>query len=224
MKIAEWPVTERPREKLLTKGASSLSDAELLAILLRTGAPGLSAVDLGRELLTRFTSIRNLLDASQTDLCNIHGLGTTKYANLKAALELSSRYLEENLKRESPLSSPDSTRIFLKSRLRSYQHEVFACIFMDNRHRLIAFEEMFSGTIDGASVYPREVVKRCLQLNAAAVIFAHNHPSGVAEPSHADIQITRRLTDSLALVDIRVLDHFIIGDSTIISFAERGLI
>jgi DNA repair protein RadC len=159
MKIADWPATERPREKLLAKGASSLSDAELLAILLKTGAPGRSAVDLGRELLAHFTSIRNLLDASQTDLCNINGLGTTKYANLKAALELSRRYLEENLKRESPLSSPDSTRKFLKSRLRSYQHEVFACICMDNRHRLIAFEEMFSGTIDGASVYPREVVK-----------------------------------------------------------------
>jgi DNA repair protein RadC len=224
MKIAQWPESERPREKLLAKGASSLSDAELLAILLNTGVLGQSAVDLGRVLLSRFTSIRNLLDASQNDLCKIHGLGTAKYANLKAALELSRRYLEENLKRESPLSSPDSTRNFLKSRLRSYQHEVFACIFMDNRHRLIAFEELFAGTIDGASVYPREVVKRCLHLNAAAVIFAHNHPSGVAEPSHADIQITRRLTDSLALVEIRVLDHFIIGDSTIISFAERGLI
>lgn len=224
MKIADWPESERPREKLLTRGPASLSDAELLAIFLRTGIQGKSAVDLARELLLHFTNLRSLIDSSQTELCNIRGLGTAKYVQLKAALELGRRYLEESLKRDTPLKSPEMTRDFLMSRLRAYPYEVFACLFLDNRHRIIAFEELFTGTIDGASVHPREVVRRCLFHNAAAVIFAHNHPSGISEPSQADKHITRRLTDALGLIDIRVLDHFVIGDGESVSFAERGLL
>ena len=224
MKIADWPVAERPREKLLARGAASLSDAELLALFLRNGLRGKSAVDLGRDLLNHFTSLRNLLDAGQTDLCNFPGVGTAKYVELKAALELGRRYLEQTLKRDAPLKSPEMTRHFLTSRLRAYPHEVFACLFLDNRHRIIAFEELFTGTIDGASVHPREVVRRCLFHNAAAVIFAHNHPSGISEPSQADRNITRRLADALGLIDIRVLDHFVIGDGESVSFAERGLL
>jgi DNA repair protein RadC len=224
MKIADWPASERPREKLLTRGAASLSDAELLAIFLRTGIPGKSALDLARELLVQFNSLRVLIDSSQTELCKLGGLGPAKYVQLKAALELGRRYLEETLKREPPLKSPEMTRHFLMSRLRAYPYEVFACLFLDNRHRIITFEELFTGTIDGASVHPREVVRRCLFHNAAAVIFAHNHPSGVSEPSQADKHITRRLADALGLIDIRVLDHFVIGDGESVSFAERGLL
>jgi DNA repair protein RadC len=224
MKITDWPVNERPREKLLQKGPTSLSDAELLAIFLQSGAKGQTAVDLGRALLARYKSIRKLVDADQADLCSMRGLGIAKYVGIKAALELGRRYLQEQITRSPPITSPDITRDFLKSRLMSYQHEVFSCIFMDNRHALLAFEELFSGTIDGASVYPREVVKRCLQHNAAAVIFAHNHPSGIAEPSQADIAITQRLKEALALVEIRVLDHFVVGTNSVISLAERGLL
>ena len=224
MKIADWPESERPRKKLLTRGPASLADAELLAIFLRTGMQGKSAVDLARELLVHFTALRSLLDASQKDVCDIRGLGATKYVQLKAALELGRRYLEQMLKRDAPLKSPEMTRDFLMSRLRAYPYEVFACLFLDNRHRIIAFEELFTGTIDGASVHPREVVRRCLFHNAAAVIFAHNHPSGISEPSQADKHITRRLSDALGLIDIRVLDHFVIGDGESVSFAERGLL
>jgi DNA repair protein RadC len=224
MKITEWPLAERPREKLLARGAASLSDAELLAIFLRTGIRGRSAVDLARELILHFGSLRGLLDATRTDLCERPGLGPVKYVLLHSALELGRRYLEQTLKRDSPLKSPEMTRHFLTSRLRAYPYEVFACLFLDNRHRVIAFEELFTGTIDGASVHPREVVRRSLFHNAAAVIFAHNHPSGVSEPSQADRHITRRLADALGLIDIRVLDHFVIGDGDAVSFAERGLI
>lgn len=224
MKIADWPASERPREKLLTRGPASLSDAELLAIFLRTGIQGKSALDLARELLVQFSSLRVLIDSSQSELCQHGGLGPAKYAQLKAALELGRRYLEETLKRDAPLKSPEMTRHFLISRLRAYPYEVFACLFLDNRHRIIAFEELFTGTIDGASVHPREVIRRSLFHNAAAVIFAHNHPSGVSEPSQADKNITRRLADALGLIDIRVLDHFVIGDGESVSFAERGLL
>ncbi|MBI2993542.1 MAG: DNA repair protein RadC [Gammaproteobacteria bacterium] len=224
MPIRDWPVAERPREKLLQQGPASLSDAELLAIFLRTGANGRTAVDVARDLLLAFDGLRPLLDAGRAEVCAIHGLGSAKFAQLRAALELGRRYLAATLKRDTVLNSPEHTRAFLKSRLRPYSREVFACLFLDNRHRVISFDELFEGTIDGASVHPREVVKRALHHNAAAVILAHNHPSGVAEPSHADRAITLRLRDALALVDVRVLDHFVVGDAEVVSFAERGLL
>ncbi|UCC57108.1 MAG: DNA repair protein RadC [Gammaproteobacteria bacterium] len=222
--IRSWPVTERPREKLLAHGPTALSDAELLAIFLRTGVNGKTAVDLARELLQAWGGLRPLLEANRQDFCGHHGLGAAKYAQLQAVLEIARRHLLEELQRQDALENPDATRRYLASRLRHLGHEVFACLFLDNRHRVIAFEELFFGTIDGASVHPREVVKRSLHYNAAAVILAHNHPSGVAEPSRADIGLTRRLSDALGLVDIRVLDHVVIGDGTAVSFAERGLL
>jgi len=223
MTISQWPLAERPREKLLDKGAEALSDAELLAIFLRTGCQGVTAVDLARQLLENFGGLKPLLQASQSEFCSNKGLGNAKFAQLQAVLEMAKRHLLEQLTRGDALCSPAQTRQFLTAQLASYPHEVFACLFLDNRNRVIAFEKMFYGTIDGASVYPREVVSLALKKNAAAIIFAHNHPSGVAEPSHADEQITRRLKDALALVDIRVLDHFVIGDE-VVSFAERGLL
>jgi DNA repair protein RadC len=223
MAITDWPPEERPREKLLLKGAPSLSDAELLAIFLRTGIPGISAVDLSRLLLTEFGSLRALLTATQSEFCRHRGLGNAKFAQLQAVMEMANRHFSESLKRKDCLSSPVDTMAYLHSQLRDRQHEVFACVMLDNRNRVIALREMFRGTIDGASVYPREVVKQALADNAAGVILAHNHPSGIAEPSQADIQITERLKKALALVDIRVLDHVIIGDETL-CFSERGLI
>ncbi|HUT40220.1 MAG TPA: DNA repair protein RadC [Gammaproteobacteria bacterium] len=222
--IRDWPAGERPREKLLQHGPGMLSDAELLAIFLRTGLRGKTAVDLARELLAAFGSLRALLDADRTAFCAHAGLGDAKFAQLQAILEMARRHLQEQLSREDTLENPDTTRRFLTARLRHLPHEVFACLFLDNRHRVIAFEELFRGTIDGASVHPREVVRRVLHFNAAAVILAHNHPSGVPEPSRADVQLTRRLVDALALVDVRVLDHFIVGEGSGVSFAERGLI
>lgn len=224
MPITDWPDAERPREKLLQKGASVLSDAELLAIFLRTGIKGKTAVDLARELLVRFGSLRALLESDFESFSSSPGLGSAKYAQLQAVLEMARRHLKESLKREGALTSPDLTRRYLSSQLRGYAHEVFACLFLDNQHRVIGFEELFRGTIDGASVYPREVVKKALAFNAAAVIFAHNHPSGIAEPSEADKHITARLKQALSLIDIRVLDHFIVGEGEPYSFAEHGLI
>jgi DNA repair protein RadC len=223
MAITDWPAGERPREKLLTRGSQALSDAELLAIFLRTGVQGLSAVDLARELLAKFGGLRPLLQADIHTFCQGHGLGQAKFAQLQAVLEMGRRHLYEAMQRGETLCGPERTREFLAARLRDHPFEVFACVFLDKRHRVIAFEELFRGTIDGASVHPREVVRRALHHNAAALIFAHNHPSGVAEPSRADEHITKRLKDSLALVDIRVLDHFVVGD-TVLSFAERGLL
>jgi DNA repair protein RadC len=223
MTISQWPVDERPREKLLNKGAEALSDAELLAIFLRTGCKGITAVDLARQLLENFGGLRPLLQASHTEFCQHKGLASAKYAQLQAVLEMAKRHLHEQLSRGDALCSPAQTRQYLAAQLANYPHEVFACLFLDNRNRVIAFDKMFYGTIDGASVYPREVVRLSLKKNAAAVIFAHNHPSGVAEPSKADEQITKRLKDALALVDIRVLDHFVVGDN-VVSFAERGLL
>jgi DNA repair protein RadC len=223
MAITDWPMEERPREKLLLKGAPSLSDAELLAIFLRTGMPGLSAVDMSRNLLKEFGSLRRLLNASEEEFCKQKGLGKAKYAQLQAVLEMAGRHLSESIKRQDCLTSPADTIAYLRSQLRDRPHEIFACVMLDNRNRVIAFREMFRGTIDGASVYPREVVKQALADNAASVILAHNHPSGVAEPSQADIRITERLKKALALVDIRVLDHVIVGDETL-CFSERGLI
>ena len=223
MPITDWPLEERPREKLLAQGSESLSDAELLAIFLRTGIRGKTAVDLSHDLLKGFNGLRQLLKADIGTFCEFPGLGQAKYAQLQAVLEMARRYLFEGLQRGDSLTSPEETRQFLSSKLRDYPHEVFAVLFLDQRHRVIHFEEMFRGTIDGASVYPREVVKKSLEYNAAAVIFAHNHPSGVAEPSQSDERITKRLKDALALVDIRVLDHFVVGDE-VASFAERGLL
>lgn len=224
MTIKDWPARERPRERLLASGAQTLSDAELLAIFLRTGIPGRSAVDLARDLLLRFGGLRPLLAADAGDFCAAPGLGRAKYALLQAVLEMARRHQREELERGDALCSPQQTARFLQARLRDYPFEVFAVLFLDNRHRVLAFEEMFRGTIDGASVHPREVVRRALQLNAAALILSHNHPSGVAEPSQADQRITRRLSDALALVDVRVLDHLIVGDGVCCSLAERGLL
>jgi len=223
MSITDWPTQDRPREKLLNHGSQALSDAELLAIFLRTGVRGKSAVDLSNDLLSGFNGLRQLLKADVQTFCEHRGLGPAKYAQLQAVLEMARRYLFEGLQRGDSLTSPQETRQYLSSQLRDYPHEVFAVLFLDQRHRVIEFDEMFRGTIDGASVYPREVVKKALEYNSAAVIFAHNHPSGVAEPSQADEKITRRLKDALALVDIRVLDHFVVGDE-VVSFAERGLL
>jgi len=224
MAITDWPADERPREKLLLRGPAALSDAELLAIFLRTGIVGKTAVDLARELLDEHGGLRALLDADQKQFCRSKGMGAAKYVQLQATLEMGRRHLDERMRRGDALENPHDTRRFLSARLRDYPHEVFACLFLDNRHRVIQFEELFVGTIDGASVHPREVVKRALHHNAAAVILAHNHPSGIAEPSQADQHITRRLRDALALVDIRMLDHFVVGDGELTSFAERGLL
>ncbi len=223
MPITDWPEDERPREKLLLQGAGALSDAELLAIFLRTGVKGKTALDLARELLTEFNGLRGLMEADQQGFCRGKGLGTAKYVQLQAVLELSRRYLQCGLERGDAMTNPQDTANYLAAELRAHTQEVFACLFLDNRHRVISFDQMFYGTIDGASVHPREVVRRALKHNAAAVILAHNHPSGVAEPSQADISITSRLREALALIDVRVLDHFIVGDGPPISLAERGL-
>ena len=222
MAITDWPTEERPREKLLQRGPQSLSDAELLAIFLRTGVKGKTAVDLARDLLGHFDGLRSLLGATEQEFCQGQGLGQAKYTQLQAVLEMGRRHLREELSRGDAFSNPAAVRDYLAAQLRDYKSEVFACLFLDNRHRVIRFEEMFNGTIDGASVHPREVVKAALHYNAAAVIFAHNHPSGVAEPSRSDLSLTTRLKDALALVDIRVLDHFVVGDGIVYSFAENG--
>jgi DNA repair protein RadC len=224
MGIKDWPVKERPREKLLAGGPSSLSDAELLAVFLRTGVPGKTALDVSRTLLKDFGSLTGILTASLEVFCQQPGLGPGKYVQLKAVLELARRYMSEKLAESDALTNSDLTRDYLRARMRDYQHEVFACLYLDNQHRVMAMEELFQGTIDGAAVYPREVVKRCLHNNAAAVIFAHNHPSGLAEPSHADIAITNRLKIALNTIDVRVLDHVVVGRADVVSFAERGLL
>lgn len=224
MGINHWPEAERPREKLLLRGAESLSDAELLAIFLRTGVAGKSAIDLARELLHDFNGLRELLEADQKSFCQAKGLGSAKYAQLQATLELCRRYLQASLTRGDALTSTQATRAFLSTQLRQHRSEVFACLFLDNQHRVIEFKELFYGTIDGASVYAREVVRQAIHHNAAAVIFAHNHPSGVTEPSRADQAITRQLKSALDLIDVRVLDHFVIGDGEGVSMAERGMI
>lgn len=224
MSITDWPEGERPREKLLQKGAAALSDAELLAIFLRTGVVGKSAVDLARELLNRYGTLTQLFAASEADFCSVHGMGQAKFVQLQAVLEMSRRALQETLQRGDALNSPRAVRDYLQLLLAGRQQEVFVVLFLDTQHRVIATEELFHGTLSQTSVYPREVVKRALALNAAAVILAHNHPSGVAEPSSADELITGVLKQALALVDVRVLDHFIVAAGTTLSFAERGLL
>ncbi len=222
MSIRDWPTEERPREKLLRLGPGSLSDSELLAIFLRTGIKGKSALDLARGLLVEFGSLRGLFDAQVEDFQKIKGLGPAKFVQFQAALEVARRYLSQHLERSEVLSSPQITRDYLISRLRGLSREVFVCLLLDSQNRLIECHELFWGTIDSAAVYPREVVALVLKYQAAGVIFAHNHPSGVAEPSQADRLITDRLKKALDLVDVRVLDHFIIGEGELVSFAERG--
>jgi DNA repair protein RadC len=215
---------ERPREKLLARGAHALSDAELLGVLLGSGIRGCSAVELARKLIGDFGSLRELMNADRARFGTPCGIGPARYALLKAALELARRHFREALRVGPALAAPETTRSFLLAQLRDRPYEVFCCLYLDNRHRLLAFEELFRGTIDRAGVHPREVLRQTLGHNAAAVIFAHNHPSGVLEPSQADELITRRLRDALALIDVRVLDHFIIGDGSCFSFTEHGLI
>ena len=223
MSIKNWLEKERPREKLLHKGAASLSDSELLAILLRTGTVGMNAIDLARSLLKKFGGLRALLTADQKSFCQGKGLGMASYVQCQAVLEIARRHYAEHLGERDSFTSPEHVKNYLHASLRDRQAEVFCVLFLDNRHRLICFEECFNGTIDGASVHPREIVRKAIHHNAAAVILAHNHPSGIAEPSQADIALTSRLKDALGLVDVRVLDHFIVGDGLTISFSERGL-
>jgi len=222
--ITDWPVSERPRERLLALGPGALADAELLAVLLRTGVRGASAVDLARELIVRFGSIGALLAADARMLAAARGLGSAKLAQLQAVLELARRALREELSRANALSSPRAVRDYLRLVLSGRDREVFVALLLDAQHRVIAVDELFSGTLTQTSVYPREVVKIALRHNAAALIFAHNHPSGVAEPSSADEMLTRTLKTALALVDIQVLDHFIVAGGVTTSFAERGLL
>ena len=224
MAISDWPESERPREKLLKNGPAHLSDAELLAIFLRTGMAGKSAVDLARELLRCFNGLTGLFAADQNAFCQVRGMGPAKYSQLQAVMEMARRALEEKLKSGDTMSSPKSVRDYLRLSLQGKKHEVFVAIFLDAQNRTIATEELFKGTLTQTSVYPREVVKRALHHNSAAIIFAHNHPSGVAEPSQADEILTQSLKQALALIDVKVLDHFIVGAGTAMSFAERGLI
>jgi DNA repair protein RadC len=224
MAIRDWPGAERPREKLLERGAHALSDAELLALLLGSGTRGRSAVELARSLIAEFGSLRSLLNADGPRALAQAGVGPARYAVMQAALELTRRHFREALRLGPALAAPEATRTFLLAQLRDRPYEVFCCLYLDNRHRLIAFEELFRGTIDRAGVHPREVLRQTLLHNAAAVIFAHNHPSGVLEPSQADELITRRLKEALTLMDVRVLDHFIIGDGHCFSFCEHGIL
>ena len=217
-------VGENPIEKLLKRGSTALTDAELLAIFLRTGTKGKTAVDQAQELLAAFGSWKALLGADQKDFTAVSGLSGVKYAQIQAGLEMVKRHYQEVLERGNALTSPDITRAYLSAHFRGYSYEVFGCLFLDNQHRVIQFEEIFRGTISSASVFPREIVKRALYHNAACLILNHNHPSGICEPSMADKQITEKLKQALALVDIAVLDHFIVGDGQPYSFAEHGLI
>ena len=222
MHIRDWPADERPREKLLARGAGALSDAELLAIFLGSGLPGRDAVQTARELLAAYGPLRMLLERPPAGLAKLPGLGPARACQLAAALELGNRHLAAALERGETLTDPRAAGRYFARRLRGQAREVFGALFLDTRHRALAFEELFHGGVDGAEVHPREVVRRALAHNAAAVIVGHNHPSGNPEPSAADHAVTRRLKDALALVDVRLLDHFVIGDGAPVSLAERG--
>lgn len=224
MRITNWPQEDRPREKLLIKGESALTDAELIAILLKSGTRGKTALDLARELLIEYGSIKKLMLAPPPSLMHKPGLGSAKYTSLKAAIELGRRYLGEPMQVGATLNNSRATQQFLAERLREYTSEVFACLFMDNHFRLINYEELFYGTINETSIYPREIIRRALLQNAAKVILAHNHPSGCPVPSQADRQVTTLVRESLHLVDIAVVDHVIIGNPDNFSFAEAGMI
>ncbi|WP_288377627.1 DNA repair protein RadC [uncultured Pseudomonas sp.] len=224
MNIREWPLDERPREKLLARGASSLSDAELLAVFLGSGMRGRNVVELARGLLAKFGSLRQLLEADREAFLGELGLGPVRYSQLQAVLEIGRRHLATTIERESAMDSPTVVRRYLKSMLRHESSEVFGCLFLDNKHRPLAFEILFRGTINRAVVYPREVVRRALAHNAAALILCHNHPSGNSEPSQDDVHLTRTLKQALALIDVRVLDHVIVGDGEPLSMVEQGWI
>lgn len=223
MAISQWAPEERPRERLLTSGAGALTDAELVAVLLRTGVRGKSAVDLARELLQQYEGVAKLLNAGM-ELTRIPGLGPAKAAQFAAAMELARRSIETDLKTGSALTSPGAVRDYLRLAIGARKREVFVCLWLDAQHRVMRCDEAFEGTLTQTSVYPREIVKRALEVNAAAVIFAHNHPSGVAQPSQADELLTANLKDALALVEVKVLDHFVVAGNQAISFAERGLL
>ena len=224
MAITDWPAAERPREKLIELGADALSDAELLAIFLRVGVVGKSAVDLARDLLKTFGSLNGIFAATEHELSQVHGIGTSKYVQLQAIFEMSRRALSEQLQSRDVLKSPQAVRDYLVLKLGSLAKEVFLVLFLDTQNRLVATEEMFSGSLKETSVYPREVLKRALHHNAASVIFAHNHPSGIAQQSQADELLTKQLKQALALVDVRVLDHFIVAGNHTLSFVERGML
>ena len=221
--IKDWPESERPREKLLRRGPGALSDAELVALFVRSGTRGRTAVDLARGAVVVAGGLRGLLDLTREDLCRLPGFGPARYVELQACLEIGRRHLAERFDRGKPLTTPVETSRFVMASLRDHPFEVFSCLFLDNRHRVIVFEELFRGTIDGTTVHAREVVRRTLNHNAAAVIFAHNHPSGEAEPSQADRFLTDSLVSALAMVEVRVLDHLVVGDGECVSFVERGL-
>ena len=220
--LKTWPAQERPREKLLQQGAAALSDAELLAIFLRTGVKGCSVVDLARQLLNNFGSIAAIYQASISDFCQVHGLGQAKYVQLQACLEMAKRYLKEQASTQHYLTSSRQTKDYLISELRGERHEVFGVVLLNSQHEVMGFERLFEGTIDAAAVYPRVVVERVLSLNAAAVILVHNHPSGVASPSDADHRITQRLIQALGLIEVPVLDHLVVAKHQCYSFAEHG--
>lgn len=224
MTINTWPLAERPREKLLNFGAKYLTDAELLAIFIHTGIRGKTALDLARDLLNDFGDLKKLLNASPSTFYQKPGMGKAKFALFKAALELGRRFSEENLEKGETITNSDVTKRFLLGRLSHYPHEVFACLFLNTQNQVLGFEELFHGTLHEANIYPREVIKRCLEHNAAKIILAHNHPSGNPAPSQADAEITRLLKESLALIDIQVIDHIVVGNKESISFAEVGLL
>jgi DNA repair protein RadC len=224
MAITDWPASERPREKLLALGVEALSDAELLAIFLRVGVTGKSAVDLARDLLTQFGSLNNIFAAPINELTQVNGIGSSKYSQLQAIFEMSRRALNEQMQVKDILSSPQQVRDYLCLKLGNLTREVFMVLFLDAQNRIIVTEELFTGTLTQTSVYPREVIKRALHHNAASVILAHNHPSGVTEQSKADEMLTAELKKALALVDVRVLDHFIVAGNQTLSFSERGLL
>lgn len=224
MAITDWPAQERPREKLLSSGVVALSDAELLAIFLRVGVPGKTAVDLARDLLQHFKSLNGIFSANLIDIQEVHGMGVSKYCQLQAVLEMSKRALGESLQKTDSFCSPDQVKQYLQLQLASLQREVFGIMFLDAQHRLITYETLFQGSLMQTSVYPREVVKRALALNAAALILSHNHPGGVAKPSLADEQLTQSLKRALDLVDIKVLDHIVVAGQSTFSFSEMGLI
>lgn len=224
MAIHQWPLSERPREKLLRSGAKSLSDAELLAIFLRTGVKGYSAVELANQLLKKHGGLRALFNSSLEEFCQVKGMGAAKYTQLQAVLEMSKRYFWEDLAEQPIMNSADAAGQFLLSEMSHLSREVFSCIFLNNQHKLICYEELFFGTINQSPVFPREIAKRAMELNAAAIILAHNHPSGVAEPSMADREITKVIRQALNVLDVRVLDHLVVGAQEVYSFADNGLL